>query len=106
MPRYNIHIYREMRLLFTGIEAASPEEAAAIARDRDTDDADEIADCNGETLAALVDVAGDDSYAHSRCIDFEDEQLRRAAPKLVEALKACELQLREYVRWHHANAGG
>lgn len=29
MPRYDVHLYREPRLLFEGIEAGSPEEAAA-----------------------------------------------------------------------------
>ena len=34
MPRYHVHLYREMRLLFEGIGAGSHEEAAAIARNR------------------------------------------------------------------------
>lgn len=29
-----------------------------------------------------------------------------AAPELLEALKTCELQLREYVQWHHEFEGG
>jgi hypothetical protein len=103
---YNVHIYREMKLRFDGIEAATLEAAAAIARDKATDEADDIDDCEGETLAALVDLVGDEEYAHSRVIDFEAEQQRNAAAKLLAALGACELQLREYVRWHHANAGG
>ena len=41
-----------------GIEADSHEAAASIARDKPTDQADSIDDCEGETLAALVDVAG------------------------------------------------
>ena len=52
MTRYNVHIYRELRLVFAGIEAGSPEEAAARARDLDTAEADEIDDCEGETFAA------------------------------------------------------
>ena len=31
MTIFNVHIYREMRLIFTGIEADTPEAAAAIA---------------------------------------------------------------------------
>ena len=106
MTLYNVHIYREMRLFFPGIDASTPEEAAAKARDLDTTDADAITSCDGETLAALVDVVGDDTYEHSRTIDFEPERLRKAAPDMLQALQACELQLREYVQWHHANAGG
>ena len=91
MPRYNVHLYREMRLLFEGIEAGSHEEAAAIARNRLTEDADTIADCDGQTFGALVDVVGDEQYEQSRMIDFEDEQLRKAAPAMLEALEAQEL---------------
>lgn len=79
MMLYNVHIYREMRLTYGGIEAASHEEAAQIARSRATDDADSLEDCDGETFAALVDVAGDEDFAQSRTIDFEPEQQRRAA---------------------------
>jgi len=87
MTIYNVHIYREMRLVFGGIEAGSPEAAAAIARDKLTSDADSIDDCDGETFAALVDVAGDEEYEQSRTIDFEPERQRKAAPALLAALK-------------------
>ena len=46
MTIYNIHIYREMRLVYGGIEADSQEAAAAIARDKPTDQADSIEDCS------------------------------------------------------------
>src|SRR5271166_6703429 len=88
MTIYNVHIYREMRLVFGGIEADSPEAAAAIARDKLTSDADSIDNCDGETFAALVDVAGDEEYRQSRTIDFEPERQRKAAPKLLAALVA------------------
>jgi hypothetical protein len=87
MTTYNVHIYREMKLLYGGIVADSHEQAAAIARDKPTDQADSIDDCEGETLAALVDVHGDEDYRQSRMIDFEPERLRQAAPKLLAALK-------------------
>jgi hypothetical protein len=73
MPRYDVHLYREMRLLLEGIEAPSHEEAAALARRRSGEDADFIDDCHGEDFAALVDVAGDEQYQQSRMIDFEGE---------------------------------
>jgi hypothetical protein len=98
MTIYNVHIYREMRLVFGGIEADSPEAAAAIARDKLTSDADSIDDCDGETFAALVDVAGDPGsspgqalgYEQSRTIDFEPERQRKAAPKLLMAVLMAE----------------
>ena len=62
MTLYNVHIYREMKLRFDGIEAASPEAAANIARDGLTEDADDIERCDGETFAALVDVVGDEDF--------------------------------------------
>jgi len=68
---YNVHLYREMRLAYSGIEAASPEAAADKARDLATDQADSIDDCEGETLAALVDLVGDEEYSQTRLIDFE-----------------------------------
>jgi hypothetical protein len=88
MTIYNVHIYREMRLLFEGIEADSPEAAAAIARDLHFDDADDWSDCEGESLAALVDEAGDGNYERSVMIDFAQERLRKAAPTMLAALRA------------------
>jgi hypothetical protein len=85
---YNVHIYREMRLVFGGIEADTPEAAASIARDKPTGEADNIEDCNGEDLSALVDVAGDEDYSQSVSIDFEGERHRKAAPALLAALEA------------------
>ena len=32
MTLYNVHLYREMRLVYEGISAETPEAAAAIAR--------------------------------------------------------------------------
>jgi hypothetical protein len=86
MTIYNVHIYREMRLYFAGIEASTPKEAARIAADRMTGEAEYVEDCDGENLAALVDVAGDDEFTHSVAIDFEPERQRKAATELLEAL--------------------
>lgn len=98
---YNVHIYREMRLAYEGIEADSHEEAAALARDKPTNDAVEIDDCEGETLSALVDVAGDDEYEQSRFINFEDERQRKAAPAL---LAACRMVVERWERGDLAEA--
>jgi aminoglycoside phosphotransferase len=86
MTLYNVHIYREMRLYFPGIEASTPEEAARIAADRLTAEAEYIEDCDGQSMAALVDVAGDGEFTKSVAIDFESEQQRKAVPELLEAL--------------------
>ena len=66
MTIFNVHIYREMRLVYSGIEADTHEEAAAIARDKRTNDADTIDDCEGETFSAVVDVQGDEGYERTR----------------------------------------
>jgi hypothetical protein len=96
---YNVHIYREMKLVFGGIDADSHEAAAAIARDKPTEQADSIDDCDGETLAALVDVAGDEEYAQSRTIDFEIERQRKAATKLLATLKAMREEIEQMSGW-------
>jgi hypothetical protein len=85
---YKVHIYREMRLVFGAIEADSHESAASIARAKATNEADSINDCEGETLAALVDVAGDEDFEQSQVIDFEGERTRNAARSMLEALRA------------------
>ena len=66
-PLYNVHVYREMRLFFPGIEASSPEHAARIAKDKPTAEAEATEDCHGENLSAGVDAAGDDYLLHSQC---------------------------------------
>jgi hypothetical protein len=96
MTMYNVHIYREMRLNFQGIEADTHAAAAAIAHDKPTSEADEINDCEGESLAALVDVQGDEDYGQSCVIDFEGVRERKATPALLEA---CEL-----LDWAYRNA--
>lgn len=88
MNKYIVHIYREMRLSYADIEADTPEAAAAIASGKPTDEADTIDDCEGQNLAALVDLAGDEDYSQSVMIDFEAERIRKAAPKLLAAMKA------------------
>jgi hypothetical protein len=93
MTEYIVHIYREMRLSYTGIEAETPEAAAAIAAGKPTGDADNVEDCDGQDLAALVDTAGDDDYSQSVTIDFEAERHRKAAPKLLAALLLAQTAL-------------
>jgi hypothetical protein len=103
--RYIVHIYREMRLTFPGIEAPSPEAAACMAADKPTHDADTIDDCEGDSLTALVDVEGDTEYLQSRFIDFEPAQLQKAAPRLRAALQEVLLALRHYRHWEAGMPG-
>jgi hypothetical protein len=87
MTHYNVHIYREMRLFFAGIEALTPEEAAQTAAAKLTEEAEYTEDCQGENLSALIDLVGDEEFEHSVIIDFEHERLRRAAAELLAALQ-------------------
>jgi hypothetical protein len=87
MTLYNVHVYREMRVYFPAIEASTPEEAARIAADRPTAEAEYSEDCDGENLAALIDLAGDDEFTQSVTIDFEAGRLRKADPDLLNALQ-------------------
>ena len=84
--RYTVHVYREMRLVFTGIEASSLPAAASIACAKPMSEADDIQDADGRTLAALVDLDGDTEHLESRVIDTEDGRLLDLAPRLIEAL--------------------
>lgn len=56
-----------MDVYLTDIEAGSPEEAARIAADRSTREADLIDDCDGESTAALVAIAGENDYISASC---------------------------------------
>lgn len=87
MTKYFVQLYRKMRLSYVDIEADTPQAAAAIASRKTTDDADNVEDCEGEDLAALVDVPGDDTCRQSVTIDFEPERQRKAAPVLLAALQ-------------------
>ncbi len=68
MTIYTVHVYREMRLVFPGIEAATPEEAARLAAAKPTYSSDDIEDCEGLTYSALVDVQGGQDHADSRTV--------------------------------------
>ena len=70
MALYNVHVFREMRLLFAGIEAATPEDAAKIAADLQASSAKSVDDCDGQNHAAIVDVIGDNDFSQSRTINF------------------------------------
>jgi hypothetical protein len=94
MTIYNVHVYREMRLVFESIEADTPQAAAAIARDKQTSDADEIDDCEGDTFSALVDVQADEDYEQSEVIDFGP---RKVVPGM---LAACRMVVD---RWEHGD---
>jgi hypothetical protein len=86
---YNVHhIYREMRLYFPGIHVESHEAAARIAADTCTDEVDDVADCQGENLTAMVDVQGDADYRQTQIIDFEPTLLRDHAAELLRAVEA------------------
>ena len=99
MTLYHVHVYREMRLFFPGIEASSPEHAAGIAKDRPTAEAEAIEDCHGENLSAWVGAAGDDYLLHSQCFDFEATRLRKAVPGLLAALAAVKIALTCHDHW-------
>ena len=70
MPIYNVHLYRELKLYYPGIEAETAEAAAHIARGTSTGSAASIEDCEGAEIAALVDLQGDDEFLDSKLIDF------------------------------------
>ena len=99
MPKYRVHIYREMRLVFENVEAETPEAAAHIAADRHFDDCDDWSDCEGTTLSALVDLDGATDAGEEQdgvLVDFEDGRLLKASRKLLNACNAARNWLAEY----------
>ncbi|MGE3818899.1 MAG: hypothetical protein AB7I30_05645 [Isosphaeraceae bacterium] len=95
MTKYNVHLYREMKLCFQDIEADSPEQAAQTCRDFPEDEACGAAvDCDGETFAALVDTQGDPDYSQTVLIAFGPERARSAVHQLMEALDYVRATLR------------
>ena len=98
MKTYNVHVYREMRLLFPGIVARTAEEAATLAAEMPSGAAEALEDCDGENLAALVGVIGRDECKQSWMIDFDP--VRAIAPELLTALELALPILQEVVRDH------
>jgi hypothetical protein len=60
MTTYTVHVYREMRIIFRDIEAASHREAAYIASDMPTEDGERVEDCEGFSHSAFVEAEGGD----------------------------------------------
>jgi hypothetical protein len=94
--KFNVHVYREMRLYFPDIQAAATEEAAGIALNLPTDEASTVDDCDGRTFAALVDLVGDRDYRHSRTINTEEGKLADKARQMVELLAKCVALLEQH----------
>jgi hypothetical protein len=84
MPKYRVHLYREMRIVFDDIEADSAQAAAELASEKHFDDRDGFSDCEGVNLAALVDQEGDPD---GTLIDFKDGRMLRASDSLLSCLK-------------------
>jgi hypothetical protein len=94
--KFNVHVYREMRLYFPDIQAETTEAAAAIAIDLPTGEASLIDDCDGRTLGALIDLVGDSEYRHSRMIDTQESKLADKACQVVELLAKCAVLLEQH----------
>jgi hypothetical protein len=74
-----------MRVKFTGIEAESIDEAARVAADLRTDD--DVDDCDGANLYALVDLEGDEDFEHSKDVTFEAGRMVDTGPTMLRALE-------------------
>lgn len=103
--RYRVHVYREMRLSYSDIFAASHEEAAKLAAAKSSDAADLIEDCDGESFAALVDVQDDPDYSDSKTIEFPATLLRNNALALLRALEMSEQAIEEATDIMHYEGG-
>jgi hypothetical protein len=109
MPTYTVHVYREMRVKFTGIEADSMEEAARAGADLRTDQADDVEDCVGANLSAVVDLDCDDDFGRTEGVAFEAGRMMDTGPEMLSALEELIANIDEdvppeYVTRHFRNA--
>jgi hypothetical protein len=86
MTRFTVHLDREVRLRFENVEAASHEEAAAIARQLPAEEAAEVDDCEGEDFGAVIEAQGPEAVEHPVRARFEAGRARDSTPLLLEAL--------------------
>lgn len=93
MPKYNVHLYREMRVKYLNVDAATPEEAAQKVKDINPEMCDyetELHECEGQSFGCVVDEldpSGVHSFLNEERVEFEEGKLRDAAPDLLEALE-------------------
>lgn len=93
MPKYNVHLYREMRVKYFNVEAETPERAAELVRNIDPELCDyenETHECEGQSFGAVVDEidpANPGHWTNETPINFDDGKLRDAAPQLLKALR-------------------
>lgn len=96
---FNVHLHREMYLYYPRISAPSAEEAARIASQMPASEAETIEDCDGDNIAAVIDVAGDTDYAKSMVVDFEPARLQKSAAVMLQALREVLLALTHHRQW-------
>jgi hypothetical protein len=103
MPKYKVHVYREMRIVFDNIEADSVEAAAKVAAIKHFDERDDFSDCEGVNLSALVDQQGEPD---GTLIDFEDGRMLRVSEKLLATVRKLlpEIDAEVEQREHGGNA--
>lgn len=82
--KYNVHVFKEYRVKFEGIEAESPEAAAKIANNMEDKRAIEIEDTEGAGLGYIVDEHGDHDYLNSISLNANFEK----APAMNETQQA------------------
>jgi len=87
-----------MRLFFAGIVACTAEEAATLAAELPLGAAEALDDCDGENLAALVGVVGNDAGKQNWMIEFD--HVRAIALHLLTALALALPILQEVVCAH------
>lgn len=77
MPKFRVHLYREIRFVIEDIEADTPLEAVRLAEPMaDMVQADAYDDCEGLFHSALVDEEGDAEYEKSLTFDYKDGVLQ------------------------------
>jgi hypothetical protein len=90
MTSYTVHLYREMRLVFQDINAATHQEAARLASAKATNDAQLVEDCEGFTYSALVDPEGGDPSDESQIVHLRADggEIEPAPERVTNAHRA------------------
>lgn len=88
MTAYKVQLYREQRLVFRGIEADSPRDAAFLASAKPTSEAQSAAEAGGFDHSAVVDPEGEDFNPQFVNFRADGGEIAQSPPQITNRLRA------------------